>query len=117
MLVWRSELSGSVEVRLHMVEELVPIGVSDLGSPRDDVVGRRAVELLQVPRLAARAHDGFALCTPIAVDEVLLLATWPTSAENEPTLAVYACVARDPRTRRLVGDGIAFPRSSWTRTR
>ena len=135
LLAWRSGLSGELEIRLYPVTDL---GAVDLPSdpPRHrDIVSRRASELIRIPRLERGVHEDFAPRTPVALEELLLLAPRPASSGDEAALAIYVWrpssgritvspqpwftpathdlgyewvmkVARDPTTGRIVGGGM-----------
>jgi hypothetical protein len=139
LLATRSRRSGAVEIRLHRVESLEPIEVpNDHPRQEADTYSPRAVEAMRIPRLAAGVHEGFALRTPVDLDELLLLARPHPSTDHDPALAIYAWdrragrvsvlpqpwftaathdlgyewvtkVARDRRSARIVGAGIRVP--------
>ena len=138
LLVWRSRNSGAIELKLHRVESLAPVAFSRPKLRSGDLCGQPPAEAIDIPLLPPGAYDGFSIETPVALNEVLLLATWPTTTDLQPALAVYAWqpgpgtvtvfpqtwftpnshdlgyewvtrIARDPESGRLVGDGIRIP--------
>jgi hypothetical protein len=138
LLAWRACPSGSIDVRSYRVDRLPPIGFSPPDTTAQDAVGVHALQALRLPHLSAGEHEGYASRQPISLDELLLLAHRPGQTDDSPAVAIYVWrprsgrvtvlpqawftaeshdlgydwitrVARDPRTGRIVGDGIRIP--------
>ena len=130
---------SGIEVKLHRVETLEPVEYPDDHPQRDaDTHSPQASEMLHIPALAPGAHTGFDLQTTVELDEVLLLVSPPATSDDDPALAIYVWeprsgrvtvspqpwftgttndlgyewvtrVARDPKSGRIVGEGMRIP--------
>jgi hypothetical protein len=141
LLTWRSNRHGALDVALHRVERLEAVELPDDPRRDRDTYKPSALEVLRIPPLDAGAHDGFALRTRVALDELLLLASPAAPTDHDPALAIYVWeptsgritvvpqpwftgathdlgyewvtkVARDPESGRIVGEASASPHSS-----